>query len=404
MRLAARLVAGSVSDRQRSSAVRQRFVSTDANTQTCPMTTTRPWSAGSSAGTTGPPTRSGNGQRPTTPRSFSSPPLLTDAPDDLLKRATKSAETARDRQLVVIAAAYVAGQHDRLDTLVRDHLADHPGNILAAWIAAQPARRVNPPRSQPGPPIGAAMTDPTTTTAPIATTTSWPRTVGRWMVSSGFPIGGYAAFLLVGPVDSLIPSLVGGLLTGAVLGALQAWAFGRARPSTGRWIIATALGLMVGLGVGAAVVGYQTTLSALLLQGAMTVSLSAPPRRWCSPQARPGRTGLACRSDRHLGRRLGGHIRIRHPGRRPVHHLRLQRRVGRHCPDRRPPAHPHHHEGEQVMTRHVVFGTGQVGRLIVEQLVHDGAQVVAVNRTGQARLPGAQVVAGDATDPPSRPR
>ena len=46
-------------------------------------------------------------------------------------------------------------------------------------------------------------------TAPIATTTSWPRTVGRWMVSFlGFPIGGYAAFLLVGPVDSLIPSLV----------------------------------------------------------------------------------------------------------------------------------------------------------------------------------------------------
>jgi hypothetical protein len=115
------------------------------------------------------------------------------------------------------------------------------------------------------------MTDPTTTTAPIATTTSWHRTVGRWMVSFlGFPIGGYAAYLLVGPVDSLIPSLVGGLLTGALLGALQAWAFGRARPSTGRWIIATALGLMVGLGVGAAVVGYQTTLSALLLQGAMT--------------------------------------------------------------------------------------------------------------------------------------
>jgi hypothetical protein len=86
----------------------------------------------------------------------------------------------------------------------------------------------------------------------------------------GFPIGGYGAFLLVGPVDSLIPSLVGGLLTGAVLGAVQVWAFGRARPSTGRWIIATALGLMVGLGVGAAVVGYQTTLSALLLQGAVT--------------------------------------------------------------------------------------------------------------------------------------
>ena len=51
------------------------------------------------------------------------------------------------------------------------------------------------------------------------------------------------------------------------------------------------------------------------------------------------------------------------------------------------------------MTRHVVFGTGQVGRLVVEQLVHGGAQVVAVNRSGAASLPGAQVIAGDATDP-----
>ncbi len=111
---------------------------------------------------------------------------------------------------------------------------------------------------------------PTTTPAPAHATT-WSRTVGRWMVSFlGFPIGGYASYLLIGPVDSLIPSLVGGLLTGAVLGALQVWAFGRARPATGRWIIATALGLMVGLAVGAAVVGYQTTLTALLVQGAVT--------------------------------------------------------------------------------------------------------------------------------------
>lgn len=71
--------------------------------------------------------------------------LLADEPDDLLRRAGGSAVSARDRQLVVIAAAYIAGQHERLDALVRDHLADHPGNILAAWIAAQPARPVNPP-------------------------------------------------------------------------------------------------------------------------------------------------------------------------------------------------------------------------------------------------------------------
>ncbi|MET0997387.1 MAG: NAD-dependent epimerase/dehydratase family protein [Marmoricola sp.] len=51
------------------------------------------------------------------------------------------------------------------------------------------------------------------------------------------------------------------------------------------------------------------------------------------------------------------------------------------------------------MTRHVVFGTGQVGHPLVEQLVAAGHDVVAVNRDGQGHFPGAQVVGGDATDP-----
>jgi len=50
------------------------------------------------------------------------------------------------------------------------------------------------------------------------------------------------------------------------------------------------------------------------------------------------------------------------------------------------------------MTRHVVFGTGQVGRPLVQQLVAAGHDVVAVNRAGHAELPGARVVAGDASD------
>ena len=51
------------------------------------------------------------------------------------------------------------------------------------------------------------------------------------------------------------------------------------------------------------------------------------------------------------------------------------------------------------MTRHVVFGTGQIGHLVVEQLVQRGIDVVAVNRSGDGVLPGATVVGGDATDP-----
>ncbi len=51
------------------------------------------------------------------------------------------------------------------------------------------------------------------------------------------------------------------------------------------------------------------------------------------------------------------------------------------------------------MTRHVVFGTGQVGRHVVEQLVSNGIDVTAVNRSGRGEIAGAQIVAGDATDP-----
>lgn len=50
------------------------------------------------------------------------------------------------------------------------------------------------------------------------------------------------------------------------------------------------------------------------------------------------------------------------------------------------------------MSRHIVFGTGQVGRPLIEQLVALGHDVIAVNRSGIA-VPGAEVVAGDATDP-----
>ncbi len=50
------------------------------------------------------------------------------------------------------------------------------------------------------------------------------------------------------------------------------------------------------------------------------------------------------------------------------------------------------------MNRHVVFGTGQIGHPLVEQLVAQGYDVVAVNRDGRGDFPGAQVVGGDATD------
>jgi hypothetical protein len=63
--------------------------------------------------------------------------LVGPAGPDLLARATVSAATTRDRQVVAIAAAHLAGDSDRVDALARDHLVDYPDSILVAWIAAE---------------------------------------------------------------------------------------------------------------------------------------------------------------------------------------------------------------------------------------------------------------------------
>ena len=55
--------------------------------------------------------------------------------DGLLARAASLAATTRDRQLVAIAGAHRNGERELVDALARDHLVDHPDNVLVAWIA-----------------------------------------------------------------------------------------------------------------------------------------------------------------------------------------------------------------------------------------------------------------------------
>ena len=76
----------------------------------------------------------------TVPTMLVAAAILTNEAGDLLVRAGATATTTRDRQLVAIAAAHCDGDDDLLDALVRDHLIDHPDNVLAAWIAAIPTR------------------------------------------------------------------------------------------------------------------------------------------------------------------------------------------------------------------------------------------------------------------------
>ena len=68
--------------------------------------------------------------------------------DGLMARAADLAPTTRDRQLVAIAAAHLRGGRDLVDALARDHLVDHPDNVLVAWIAGASHRSATRPDPQ----------------------------------------------------------------------------------------------------------------------------------------------------------------------------------------------------------------------------------------------------------------
>ena len=92
----------------------------------------------------------------------------------------------------------------------------------------------------------------------------------RWMlVALAFPVAGYTAHAVAGPVDSVSAAILGGVITGAGIGAAQ-WALLRRRGISVGWIPATAAGLGAGLAAGAALVSYRTDISSLVLMGAIS--------------------------------------------------------------------------------------------------------------------------------------
>jgi hypothetical protein len=109
------------------------------------------------------------------------------------------------------------------------------------------------------------------TSPPATTVPSTARLIGRWMVSFlGFPVGGFTALLLTDPVNSVPNALIGGLITGTVLGAVQAWALRSDRRQFMAWVLATGLGLGLGLSLGAWIVDFHTSMGDLAVQGAVT--------------------------------------------------------------------------------------------------------------------------------------
>ncbi len=86
-------------------------------------------------------------------------------------------------------------------------------------------------------------------------------------VALAFPVAGYVGWKVSGPVDTIGTAVLGGALTGAGLGAVQWWAARRALGDAVAWIGASAAGYAVGLAAGAALVGFDTQLGALVLMG-----------------------------------------------------------------------------------------------------------------------------------------
>jgi hypothetical protein len=104
-------------------------------------------------------------------------------------------------------------------------------------------------------------------------TTPSPATGGRWFWPAwgaaflGFPIGGAAATLLVGPIESVGAALIAGAVAGGVIGAAQWLVLRRRLPLSALWVAVTAGGMAVGLALGQVVLGDSTTMQPLLVRG-----------------------------------------------------------------------------------------------------------------------------------------
>jgi hypothetical protein len=123
--------------------------------------------------------------------------------------------------------------------------------------------------------------------------------VRSWLIWTAgflaFPLAGLAGTAVAGRVDSPLAALLGGVVTGLVIGLGQALA-SRGSLDIRLWVPATGVGMGVGLLLGASVVGYGTSLADLALMGALTglvlgpaqaLALPRGTRRWAWTAALP---------------------------------------------------------------------------------------------------------------------
>ncbi|WP_157574832.1 hypothetical protein [Jiangella muralis] len=121
-------------------------------------------------------------------------------------------------------------------------------------------------------------------TRPDASSTSALRTSLIWTAGFlVFPVAGLAGTAVSGRVDDAAAAMLGGGVAGLVLGAGQVLV-SRRRLDPLRWIPATAVGMSVGLLLGASVVGYGTSLADLALMGVLTGAVLGPAQAFALPR------------------------------------------------------------------------------------------------------------------------
>jgi hypothetical protein len=87
----------------------------------------------------------------------------------------------------------------------------------------------------------------------------------------------------VDPLEVPTAALIGGTVAGLVIGAAQSLV-SRRRLDPRRWIPATAIGIGLGLLLGASIVGYNTSLADLAMMGALTGIVLGPSQAIALPR------------------------------------------------------------------------------------------------------------------------
>lgn len=113
----------------------------------------------------------------------------------------------------------------------------------------------------------------------LATSSSWLFWLFWVLAFLGFPIGGFLAHILVGPVTTTARAVMAGALTGAIVGLVQWFVLQSRLPLSIGWVIATSGGMALGLGLGVALFGGEMSGNALLWRAVIT-GLSIGLAQW----------------------------------------------------------------------------------------------------------------------------